>query len=81
MKVLICNAGSSSIKFGLIEAERERLIAEAEIDCHSQPARPLQSGHRRDRSRVFPPRGGRAREGKVAEHADRMPELRLRERH
>lgn len=32
MKILICNAGSSSIKFGLIEAEREHLIAEAEID-------------------------------------------------
>ena len=30
--VLICNAGSSSIKFSLIEPEREQLMAEAEID-------------------------------------------------
>jgi acetate kinase len=38
MKILICNAGSSSVKFSLIEAERERLIAEAEIDWTAQPA-------------------------------------------
>jgi acetate kinase len=30
--VLICNAGSSSIKFSLIEAARERLIAQADIE-------------------------------------------------
>src|SRR4051812_26495629 len=38
MKVLICNAGSSSIKVSLIEADRERLIAEADVDWSDESA-------------------------------------------
>jgi acetate kinase len=38
MTILICNAGSSSIKFSLIEAERERLMAEAEVDWTAETA-------------------------------------------
>jgi acetate kinase len=38
MNVLVCNAGSSSIKFSLIEAEREQLLAEGDIDWSSTPA-------------------------------------------
>src|SRR5689334_10941574 len=32
MNVLICNAGSSSIKFSLMDAAREHVIAEAEVE-------------------------------------------------
>jgi acetate kinase len=32
MKVLVCNAGSSSLKFSLFEAQSERLLAEGGID-------------------------------------------------
>jgi acetate kinase len=39
MNVLVCNAGSSSLKFSLFEAERERLLAEGGIDWASQPTR------------------------------------------
>lgn len=38
MKVLICNAGSSSFKFSLFEAEGERLLAEGSIDWTTTPA-------------------------------------------
>jgi acetate kinase len=38
MKVLICNAGSSSFKFSLFEAEAERLLAEGSIDWTTTPA-------------------------------------------
>ena len=31
MKILVCNAGSSSLKFSLFEAERELLLAEGGI--------------------------------------------------
>ena len=36
--VLICNAGSSSIKFSLIEAEGERTVVDGEIDWAARPA-------------------------------------------
>lgn len=38
MKVLICNAGSSSFKFSLFEAEGEQLLAEGSIDWSTKPA-------------------------------------------
>jgi acetate kinase len=38
MKVLICNAGSSSFKFSLFEAEGEQLLAEGSIDWTTKPA-------------------------------------------
>lgn len=39
MKVLVCNAGSSTLKFSLFEAEAERLLAEGMIDWSTKPAR------------------------------------------
>ena len=38
MKVLICNAGSSSFKFSLFEAEGEQLLADGSIDWTTNPA-------------------------------------------
>src|SRR4029450_2601400 len=37
MKTLVCNAGSSSLKFSLFEAEGERLLAEGGIDWSTPP--------------------------------------------
>src|SRR5271165_4940045 len=39
MKILVCNSGSSSVKFSLFEAERELLLAEGGIDWTTQPTR------------------------------------------
>jgi acetate kinase len=39
MKVLVCNAGSSTLKFSLFEAEEERLLADGLIDWTARPAR------------------------------------------
>src|SRR5262245_2252816 len=39
MKVLVCNAGSSTLKFSLFEAEREKLLADGLIDWTLKPAR------------------------------------------
>jgi acetate kinase len=39
MKILIFNAGSSSLKFSLFEAEDERLLAEGGVDWASEPTR------------------------------------------
>lgn len=39
MKILVCNAGSSSLKFSLFEAETELLLAEGSIDWTNQPTR------------------------------------------
>lgn len=39
MKILVCNAGSSTLKFSLFEAESERLIADGSIDWTTRPAR------------------------------------------
>jgi acetate kinase len=39
MKVLVCNAGSSSLKFSLFEANEERLLADGGIDWAASPTR------------------------------------------
>jgi acetate kinase len=39
MKTLVCNAGSSSLKFSLFEAEDELLLAEGGIDWSTTPTR------------------------------------------
>jgi acetate kinase len=39
MKILVCNAGSSSLKFSLFEAEGELLLAEGSIDWTTKPTR------------------------------------------
>jgi acetate kinase len=38
-KILVCNAGSSSLKFSLFDAEDELLLADGGIDWLTQPAR------------------------------------------
>jgi acetate kinase len=38
-KILVCNAGSSSLKFSLFEAEGESLLAEGGIDWTTKPTR------------------------------------------
>jgi acetate kinase len=39
MKILVCNSGSSSLKFGLFEADEELLLAEGNIDWTTRPTR------------------------------------------
>jgi len=39
MKILVCNSGSSSLKFSLFEADNEVLLAEGGIDWTSKPTR------------------------------------------
>src|SRR5258705_3269468 len=39
MKILVCNSGSSSLKFGLFEANHEVLLAEGGIDWSTKPTR------------------------------------------
>src|SRR5262249_38720270 len=39
MKILVCNAGSSSLKFSLFEAESELLLAEGGIGWSTTPTR------------------------------------------
>ena len=39
MKILVCNAGSSSLKFSLYEADDELLLAEGGIDWSTEPTR------------------------------------------
>jgi acetate kinase len=39
MKVLVCNAGSSTLKFSLFEAAAEQLLADGGIDWSAKPAR------------------------------------------
>lgn len=39
MRVFVCNAGSSSLKFSLFEANGERLIIDGGVDWGTQPAR------------------------------------------
>ncbi len=43
MHVLVCNAGSSTLKLALLEAESERLIADGSIDWTAEPARDVAS--------------------------------------
>ena len=38
-KILVCNAGSSSLKFSLFDAEEEVLLAEGGIDWIKKPTR------------------------------------------
>ncbi len=38
MNILVCNSGSSSVKFSLFEADRELLLAEGNIDSTTRPA-------------------------------------------
>src|SRR5437899_10174855 len=38
-KILVCNAGSSSLKFSLFDAEDEVLVADDAIDWLTKPAR------------------------------------------
>ena len=37
MKILVCNSGSSSLKFSLFEADQELLLAEGNIDWTTRP--------------------------------------------
>ena len=39
MKILVCNSGSSSLKFSLFEADHELLLAEGSIDWTTRPTR------------------------------------------
>lgn len=39
MKILVCNSGSSSLKFSLFEAEEELLLAEGGVDWSRKPTR------------------------------------------
>jgi len=39
MKILVCNSGSSSLKFSLFEANHELLLAEGSIDWTTKPTR------------------------------------------
>ena len=39
MKILVCNSGSSSLKFNLFEADEEVLLAEGGIDWTAEPTR------------------------------------------
>ena len=41
MKILVCNSGSSSLKFSLFEADQELLLAEGTIDWTIRPTRLL----------------------------------------
>src|SRR5689334_18224606 len=38
-KILVCNSGSSSLKFSLFSAENEELLAEGSVDWSSKPTR------------------------------------------
>ncbi len=61
MKILVCNAGSSSFKFSLFEAEGELLLAEGHIDWTTKPTRLLyrRTGYQEIREEL-----------KLKEHAD-----------
>jgi acetate kinase len=53
-KILVCNAGSSSLKFSLFEADGELLLAEGGIDWTRKPTRLVfrRIGHEEIRKRV-----------------------------
>src|SRR5262249_23549494 len=53
-KILVCNAGSSSLKFSLFEAEGALLVAEGGIDWTSKPTRLVfrRTGRQEIRKRV-----------------------------
>ena len=54
MKILVCNAGSSSLKFSLFEAEGELLLAEGGIDWTTKPTRLVfrRTGHQEIREEL-----------------------------
>jgi acetate kinase len=66
MKVLVCNAGSSSLKFSLFEAEGELLLAEGGIDWTTKPTRLVfrRTGHQEIREEL-----------KLAKHADAVARI------
>ena len=39
MKILVCNSGSSTLKFSLFEADQELLLAQGAIDWTTSPSR------------------------------------------
>src|SRR5262245_8382833 len=61
MKILVCNSGSSSLKFSLFEAEGEVLLAEGGIDWTTKPTRLVfrRTGHQEIREEL-----------KLEKHAD-----------
>jgi acetate kinase len=61
MKILVCNAGSSSLKFSLFEAKGELLLAEGGIDWTTKPTRLVfrRTGHQEIRDEL-----------KLEKHAD-----------
>src|SRR5262245_27881964 len=54
MKILVCNSGSSSLKFSLFEAEGELLLAEGDIDWTTKPTRLVfrRTGHQEIREEL-----------------------------
>src|SRR5512132_1652963 len=66
MKVLVCNAGSSSLKFSLFEAEGELLLAEGGIDWTTKPTRLVfrRTGHQEIRDEL-----------KLEKHADAVARI------
>ena len=48
MKLLVCNTGSSTLKLGLFEADRERLLADTDVAQAASPARTLVIATRED---------------------------------
>jgi acetate kinase len=66
MKVLVCNAGSSSLKFSLFEAEGELLLAEGGIDWTTKPTRLVfrRTGHQEIREEL-----------KLEKHADAVARI------
>src|SRR5499427_5955389 len=66
MKILVCNAGSSSLKFSLFEAEGEQLLAEGGIDWTTKPTRLVfhRTGHQEIREEL-----------KLEKHADAVARI------
>ena len=65
-KILVCNAGSSSLKFSLFEAEGELLLAEGGIDWTTKPTRLVfrRTGHQEIREEL-----------KLEKHADAVARI------
>src|SRR5438132_11547764 len=85
MKILVCNAGSSSLKFSLFEAEGELLLAEGGIDWTTKPTRLVfrRTGHQEIRDELklekhaYAPAGIRDDLGDGPSPASRPPADRL----
>src|SRR5512132_2996706 len=65
-KILVCNAGSSSLKFSLFDAEDEVLLADGGIDWLTKPARLVFRGANRPEIRE---------ELKLEKHADAVARI------